>query len=375
MRNPELLSLLSTWRTFLLIYLPPPLFGIVLMALAALVALALHRVLIRLTRRLLGMRYPFALSLLARTYAVSRLGLVVFALALALPVADFSEEATARIGQFLLVAFTILVGWTAIVAAELGSSIYLMRFQLDVEDNLLARKHVTQTNILKRALETLIIVVTVAAALMTFDSVRQYGVSLFASAGAAGLIVGLAARPLFANLIAGVQIAMTQPIRVDDAVIVEGEWGRIEEITSTYVVIKIWDWRRLIVPLSYFLEHSFQNWTRQNASLIGSVYLYLDYRAPIGILRDKLAEFAKASKLWDGDVVNLQVSDAKNDTIEVRALISAASSGNAWDLRCEIREKLIDFLQREHPDALPARRIALEDGGREKDTVPEMDRR
>lgn len=370
MRNPDLLSLLSTWRTYVLIYLPPPLFGVVLMALATLVALALHRALISLTRRLLGTRRPFALSLISRTKAVSRLGLIVFALALALSVSDFSDEAVAHIGKLLLVAFIILLGWTAIVASELASTIYLARFQLDVADNLLARKHVTQAHILKRALETLIIIVTVAAALMSFESVRQYGVSLFASAGAAGLIVGLAARPLFANLIAGVQIAMTQPIRVDDALIVEGEWGRVEEITSTYVVIKIWDWRRLIVPLSYFLEKPFQNWTRHSASLIGVVYLYLDYRAPIGVLRQKLAEFAKASSLWDGDVVNLQVSDSKHDTIEVRALVSAASSGNAWDLRCEMREKLIDFLQREYPAALPARRIALEG-----DTVPEMDRR
>jgi small-conductance mechanosensitive channel len=369
MRNPDLLSFLSTWRTLILIYLPPPFFGILLMALAAVLALALHRVVIRLTRRLLGTRYPFVLSLIARTRAVSRLGLVVFALALALPAANFSDEGTLRIGQCLLVAFIILIGWTAIVASELFATIYLGRFQLDVEDNLLARKHVTQTRILKRALETLIIIVTVAAALMTFDSVRQYGVSLFASAGAAGLIVGLAARPLFANLIAGVQIAVTQPIRVDDAVIVEGEWGRVEEITSTYVVVKIWDLRRLIVPLAYFLEHPFQNWTRQSATLIGSVYLYLDYRAPIGVLRDKLAEFAKASPNWDGDVAGLQVTDAKNDTIELRILVSAASSGKAWDLRCEIREKLIDFLQAEHPEALPARRIAVEGA------IPEMDRR
>ncbi|HEY4343047.1 MAG TPA: mechanosensitive ion channel domain-containing protein [Parvibaculum sp.] len=370
MRNPELLSLLSTWRTLILIYLPPPFFGIVLMALATVLALGFHRALIRLTRRLLGTRYPFVLSLIARTRAVSRLALVVFALGLVLPVSDFSDEGVAHVGKMLLVAFIVLIGWTAVIASELASTVYLARFQIDVEDNLLARKHVTQTNILKRALETLIVIVTVATALMTFDSVRQYGVSLFASAGAAGLIVGLAARPLFANLIAGVQIAVTQPIRVDDAVIVEGEWGRVEEITSTYVVIKIWDWRRLIVPLSYFLESPFQNWTRQSASLIGSVYLYLDYRAPVGLLREKLTEFAKASKLWDGDVVNLQVSDAKNNTIEIRALVSAANSGKAWDLRCEMREKLIDFLQAEHPDALPVQRAAVE-----KDAIPEMDRR
>ncbi|MGB3808905.1 MAG: mechanosensitive ion channel domain-containing protein [Parvibaculum sp.] len=370
MQSSDIANILDTWRIAMQTWLPAPLFGILLMLFAAFVALAFHRLIIRSVRRLLGSRYSFVSSLLGRTQKVSRLALVIFLLGAALPLAGFSDEATARVAQILLAAFIILIGWTTIIACELSADLYLRRFRLDEVDNLLARKHVTQTRILKRALETMIVLITAATALMTFESVRQFGVSLFASAGAAGLIVGLAARPLFANLIAGVQIAMTQPIRVDDALIVEGEWGRVEEITSTYVVIKIWDWRRLIVPLAYFLEHPFQNWTRHSASLIGVVYLHLDYTAPIERLREKLAEFAKASPLWDGDVVKLQISDTKERTIEVRALVSAASSGDAWDLRCEIREKLIDFLQREHPHALPVQRVELA-----KDTIPEMDRR
>jgi small-conductance mechanosensitive channel len=223
----------------------------------------------------------------------------------------------------------------------------------------MARKHVTQVRLLRRAVDTLVVIVTIAAALMIFDSVRQYGVSLFASAGAAGLVLGLAARPVLSNLIAGVQLALTQPIRIDDAVIVENEWGWIEEITSTYVVVRLWDWRRLVVPLAHFIEKPFQNWTRENASLIGSVMLYVDYRAPVESIRRKLEEFAKQSKLWDGKVVNLQVTDARERTIELRALVSARNAPQAWDLRCEIREKLIRFLRESHPDALPRARAEV----------------
>ena len=174
--------------------------------------------------------------------------------------------------------------------------------------------------ILLRAGEVLVVLVTIGAALMTFEPVRQYGVSLFASAGLAGIVAGLAARSVLSNLIAGVQLAMTQPIRIDDAVIVEKEWGAIEEITSTYVVVRLWDWRRMIVPLSYFIEKPFQNWRRESSSLIGTVMLYVDYRAPVGIIRDKLREIVQASKNWDGGVVNLQVTDARETTIELRCL-------------------------------------------------------
>ena len=188
----------------------------------------------------------------------------------------------------------------------------------------------------------------------------QYGVSLFASAGAAGLIVGLAARPVLSNLLAGIQIAMTQPIRVEDVVIVEGEWGRIEAVTSTYVVIRIWDLRRLIVPLSYFIEKPFQNWTYQTADLIGSVFLHVDYTVPVDRVRQELNAIVKSSAKWDRKVAVLQVTDTPAGMVELRALVSARNSGDAWDLRCEVREKLIAFLQREYPDALPRQRVAVD---------------
>jgi small-conductance mechanosensitive channel len=185
-------------------------------------------------------------------------------------------------------------------------------------------------------------------------------VSLIASAGAAGIVVGLAARPLLTNLIAGIQIAITQPIRIGDAVIVENEWGWVEEITGTYVVVKAWDWRRLIVPLSYFLEKPFQNWTRQTTDLIGTVLLWVDYTVPVNHIRAKLEEIVRTTTLWDGQVVNLQVVDSSEHAVQLRALVSARTSEQTWDLRCEIREKLIAFLQAEYPTALPRQRELVE---------------
>jgi small-conductance mechanosensitive channel len=193
---------------------------------------------------------------------------------------------------------------------------------------------------------------------MTFESVKQYGVSLFASAGAAGLILGLAARPLLSNLIAGVQIAITQPIRIED-VIIENEWGWVEDIASTYVVIRLWDWRRMVVPLSYFIERPFQNWTRDTQSLIGAIAFHVDYCTDVSRLRQRLEEAVRESKLWDGAVVNLQVIEASPRAIELRALVSARSAPQSWDLRCEIREKLLAFIREEMPEAFPRERAML----------------
>jgi small-conductance mechanosensitive channel len=193
----------------------------------------------------------------------------------------------------------------------------------------------------------------VGAALMTFDSVRHYGVSLFASAGVAGLVAGLAARPLLSNLFAGIQIAVAQPIRIDDSVQVENEVGSVEEITSTYVVVRLWDLRRLVVPLTYFIEKPFQNWTRESTRRIGAMSLHVDHTAPIERIRAKAVEIVQASPLWDGQDVKLQVTEAHERTIELRVVASARTSGDAYDLACELREKLITYLQSELPSALP----------------------
>ena len=349
------LSIFVQW----LAWLPRPLVAIVIVALAVIIALSLHKTVRRLMRLTLAARYPNALTVVQKMRGLTRLGLVVVALIIALPVAPFDPVTAAWIARLLLIAIIAMIGWGALTALKIAADLYLLQFRIDTEDNLLARKHYTQVRVLMRTLDVLIVVITVSAALMTFEPVRQYGVSLFASAGVAGLVAGLAARPVLSNLFAGVQLAMTQPIRLDDAVIVENEWGTVEEITSTYVVVKIWDWRRLIVPLTYFIEKPFQNWTRENSALIGVALLYVDYRAPVGIIRDKLSDIAKESAAWDGQVVNLQVTDCRQETMELRCLVSAASAGKAFELRCEVRETLVDILQRDHPEALPRRRGEL----------------
>lgn len=344
-------------------WLPDLAVAAIILAFAIAIALSLHRVVRKLIRRLLAQRHPFAFSIFSRMRGVTQFALLIFAMVIAVPVAPLDPSSAEWLARLLLIGVIGLIGWAAITALKISADLYLRQFRLDVEDNLLARKHVTQVRVLLRTAEGLVVLVTLGAALITFDAVRQYGVSLFASAGVAGIVAGLAARPVLTNLIAGVQLAMTQPIRIDDAVIVENEWGTIEEITSTYVVVRLWDWRRMIVPLSYFIEKPFQNWTRENSSLIGSAFLYVDYRAPVGVIRDKLTEIVKASKNWDGGVVNLQVTDAKESTIELRCLMSARSAGQAFDLRCEVREKLVDFLQRHHAEALPRQRseVAVSD--------------
>ncbi|MFN4101041.1 MAG: mechanosensitive ion channel family protein, partial [Pararhodobacter sp.] len=295
-------------------------------------------------------------SLVERAAQPLRLVLIIVALSIATTLAPLTPREAVGIRQFLTVGAIGYIAWIAYTALFIWATIHMRRFRLDTEDNLLARKHITQTRILMRVARILIIVLAVGAALMTFEAVRQYGVSLLASAGAAGIVAGLALQPLLRNIFAGIQLAITQPIRIDDAVIVEGEWGNIEEITATYVVIRIWDWRRLIVPLSYFIDTPFQNWTRENADLIGSVMLYLDHSAPLDKIRAEGDRIAKASPLWDGKVYNLAVTDFRERVMEVRVLISARNAGRAFDLRCEMREKLIGFIQREIPEALPRTR-------------------
>jgi small-conductance mechanosensitive channel len=327
--------------------------------LAALAALAVHGVLFRMLTRLTADRELYWRSLVARLRGPARLGILIVAFVVAASVTPLAPNDADIVRHGLLIGLMVLVGWMAHSALNIWTTVHLRRFKLDTEDNLLARKHVTQTRILRRIGSVLIGTITVAAALMTFDGVRQYGVSLLASAGAAGLIAGLALQPVLKNIFAGIQLAITQPIRIDDALIVEGEWGNVEEITSTYVVVRTWDWRRLILPLSYFMERPFQNWTREGSQLIGTVMIYVDYSVPLQALRERAKEIVARSDNWDHQVLAVQVTDCRERTMEVRILASAGNAGRAFDLRCEIREQLVDFLQREHPSALPRLRADL----------------
>jgi small-conductance mechanosensitive channel len=355
-----MLDLRSVWSRSqsLAEWVPGWLLGLLILAAAAVAAVLAHLALLATLRRIVGAD-GFLAALVERTSAATRLALIVFLTSAALQGAPFDPAVRAAIGHGLLIAFILLVGWFTLIAVHLAAEIYLRRFERGSADTVLARKHLTQVRILRRSADTLVIVITIAAALVTFESVRQYGVSLFASAGVVGLAVGLAARSVLSNLIAGVQIAMTQPIRLEDAVIVENEFGWIEEIAAAYVVIRVWDQRRLIVPLSYFIEKPFQNWTRHNPELIGTIDLHLDYAAPVGRIRDELNEIVAHSVLWDRRVVNLQVADARETTIVVRALVSAKNAGALGDLRNEVREKLLSFLRDEHPEALPCHRAEI----------------
>ena len=261
-------------------------------------------------------------------------------------------------------ALTVLViaafTWLAIrIVAAVGEAIVRLH-PATVTDNLHARRIQTQTRVLARTVMFFVLLIGAASALMTFPGMRQIGASLLASAGVAGLVAGIAARPVFGNLIAGLQIALTQPIRLDDVVIIENEWGRIEEITSTYVVVKIWDERRLVVPLQWIIQNPFQNWTRTGSQLLGTVFLWVDYRVPLARLRAELERVCNHAPEWDRRVAMIQVTEADERGIQLRALVSAADASKAWDLRCRVREALIDFLQREHPESLPRVRGEIE---------------
>ncbi|MFN3554690.1 MAG: mechanosensitive ion channel family protein [Bacteroidales bacterium] len=272
--------------------------------------------------------------------------------------ADDTAHTMAKTGEVL---FVVSIAWAVIAAIRIAKNQLLKNFDISVADNLKSRKVYTQFNILEKILVFVVIVISVAVTLMLFDGMRNIGVSLFASAGIAGLILGLAAQKALGTLLAGLQIAITQPIRLDDVVIVENEWGWIEEINLTYVVVRIWDKRRLVVPSTYFLERPFQNWTRTSADILGTVFIYTDYTIPFEPLRKELTRLLETNPLWDGKVNVLQVTDAKEHTLEIRALMSAATSPQAWDLRVFVREKLIEFIQKEYPQCLPRTRVVMED--------------
>ncbi|MEO1053104.1 MAG: mechanosensitive ion channel domain-containing protein [Bacteroidota bacterium] len=265
-----------------------------------------------------------------------------------------------RWDQAFKIALIASICWLLINLVAVGRELITRQFDITAEDNLKARKVYTQIRVFERIAIVVIVVIGVALALMTFESIRNFGASLLASAGIAGVIVGVAAQKLIANLLAGFQIAVTQPIRIDDAVVIEGEWGRIEEITLTYVVLRIWDKRRLIIPASQVIEKPFQNWTRSSSEILGTVFIYVDYKLPVDPLRAELTSILENTPLWDGQVNVLQVTNLTERTMELRALMSAKDSPTTWDLRVHVREQLIKFLQKEYPHCLPKSRIELD---------------
>ncbi len=345
--------------------------SLIILAGALIVAWLLHAAILALLERLLRRR-PYWYSILRATKDPTRLAFLLAAFAVVLPTSPLDQDTKAIFARLLVLATICLLGWMAITALNIAANIYLMSFRIDVQDNLLARKHITQVRVLLRAADTIIVLVTAGFALMSFDAVRQYGVSLFASAGVAGVVFGLAAQPVLSNLIAGVQIAVTQPIRIEDAVTVQNEYGWIEEITATYVVIRLWDLQRLIVPLNFFIQQPFYNWTREAAATMGSVLLYLDYAAPVDAVRRKAIELVGETNKNNAKVVSVQLTNTSAAAIEVRILVNSDSAAATGDLCADLREKLIAFLQQQHPEALPRRRNEIIDPSGRKSDGPAM---
>ncbi len=273
----------------------------------------------------------------------------------------FMFETTKKIVHHIsIIGIIFSIAWFLILLFKVFKKRILKKYDVESENNLKARKVYTQYMILENIIIFIIVILSLGIALMSFESIRSIGVSVLTSAGIAGIIIGLAAQKAIGTLLAGIQIALTQPIRLDDVVIVEGEWGWIEEINLTYVVVRVWDKRRLVVPSTYFIENTFQNWTRKSADILGTVFIYADYSLPFDAVRKELTRLLESTDLWDGKVNVLQVTDATEKTVEIRVLVSAKNSPTAWDLRVFLRERLLVFIKENYPESLPRTRIAME---------------
>ena len=286
---------------------------------------------------------------------------ILAAIHIALRFLDINEGVTQALRHASSIVLIVAITWSLSSAVKIFRLLTLRKYDVTEADNLLARKRLTQFKVLERIVIAIIVIVGIGAALMTFEAIRSFGTSLLASAGIAGLIIGFAAQKSIATFLAGIQIAITQPIRLEDAVVVEGEWGWIEEINFTYVVIRIWDQRRLVVPINYFIEKPFQNWTKKTSEILGTVYLYTDYSVPVDEIRQELDRILEGNELWDKRVKVVQVTDATEKTMLIRILVSAGNSPTAWDLRVHVREKMIAFLQKSYPESLPRSRVVIED--------------
>ncbi len=328
---------------------------------AYLLGLILHRIVFPILARV-AHRTPNVWDqvVVARLAPPSRVIIPVLIMLAALPSSPLPGENEGDIRHGLILALIAAGAWLCIATVGAVEEVVQGEYRLDVADNLNARRIRTQFQVMHRVTVFVIGVIALAAMLMTFPSIRSIGAGLFASAGAAGLVLGIALRPVLENLLAGIQIALTEPIRIDDVVIVEGEWGRIEEISTTYVVVRIWDLRRLVVPLSYFIQKPFQNWTRASTDLLGTVFIYADYSVPVEEVRAELRRILENSGMWDGKVCGLVVTNATERTMEMRALLSAPDSSVQWDLRCLVREKLIAYLKEKYPDSLPKVRAEMQ---------------
>ncbi|KMV36686.1 mechanosensitive ion channel family protein [Franconibacter pulveris 1160] len=262
---------------------------------------------------------------------------------------------TTTINVFIILSFCSVL----IRLINVAQDMLFIRYDINISNNLRARKIRTQIMYVKKVAIVILVTLCLSLILLSFPGVRKFGTTILAGAGVAGIIIGFALQKSLVNLFAGIQIAFTQPIKIDDAVVVEKEWGWIEEINLTYVVVRLWDLRRLVLPITYFTENPFQNWTRNNAQILGSVFLYLDYSMPLEPLRKHFEKVLSETKLWDQETQVLQVTDTTEKTMTIRMLMTAQNSPTAWDLRCHVREKMIEFIQQNYPQCLPHVRATL----------------
>lgn len=288
-----------------------------------------------------------------------RMLIPVLGVILAVPILPLPGSYRAEIDKGISIMLIVVMALLFFQAVRTLETALLMRFDITAADNLRARKVYTQVHVIGRVIDVAITLVAVATILMLFSVVRQVGTSLLASAGIVGIVAGIAAQKTLANLLAGFQIALAQPMREDDVLVVEGAWGRVEEITLTYVVVHVWDDTRLVLPLSYFIEKPFQNWTRSSAQIMGQVHVWVDYSFPVEEGRRALKEIIESHPKWDRRFWNLQVVESDEKAMQLRILVTAANSSIAWDLRCDIREKFIAFIQQRHPESLPRVRAQL----------------
>lgn len=277
-----------------------------------------------------------------------------------LPLMRMSKDSLAVVDKIVEVGLVLAFAAVIIYSIKILESVVFHIYDISQSNNLKARRIRTQMQFIRQLLVAIIVVLTIAAILMSFENMRKLGAGLLGGVAIGATILGFAAQQSLGNLLAGFQIAFTQPIRIDDVLVVEGEWGRVEEITLTYVVLRIWDQRRLILPISYFIQKPFQNWTRNSSDILGTAFFYLDYRIPVDKVREELTRLLELSPLWDKKVNVLQVTDTKERTIEIRALMSARNSGEAFDLRCYVRENLIKFIENNYPESLPRTRAEVD---------------
>ncbi len=326
----------------------------IILGAAVVIALAAHylvfQLLPRLARRQGGV---LSQSLVRHSRGPTRWIFPLLAALAVLPGLPLPPIAMAAMEHITSLGLIAAIAWLILLSIDVTSDVLTRRYRIDVEDNLVARRIQTQFRMLRSIMVILVAVVTLSIMLMTFPVIKHIGVSLLASAGLATLVVGMAMKGTLSNVIAGMQIAFTQPFRLEDAVVIEGEFGWIEEIGTMYVVVRLWDLRRLVLPLSYFLDHAFENWTYRSAHILANTILYADYTVPLDELRTELRRICESTKLWKGEVCVLQASDATEHTVQLRALMDARNSSDAWDLRCLVRESLIEYLKEQHPECLP----------------------